>query len=148
MRTLNAAELSAPSAEVARQTNMPEESVELLRAGELDTCWVACRCITDSPFADPGEQCPMSFFTCFLCPNAIMTPEHLPQVIALRDEIVARTRHLTDEEWQAEVADFVGAVEDAIAQFSSDDIATARAKMTEAHTETARTLLDYEGRMR
>ena len=148
LRTLNAAELSAPSAEVARQTNMPEESVELLRAGELDTCWVACRCITDSPFADPGEQCPMSFFTCFLCPNAIMTPEHLPQVIALRDEIVARTRHLTDEEWQAEVGDFVGAVEDAIAQFSSDDIATARAKMTETHTETARTLLDYEGRMR
>ena len=146
--TLSAAELAAPSAEVARQTNMPEESVELLRAGELDTCWIACRCITDSPFADHGEQCPMSFFVCFVCPNAIMTPEHLPLAIALRDEVVARTRHLTDEDWQAEVAEFFGAVEDAIAQFSPDDIATAQAKLTETHTETARTLLDSGGRMR
>nr|WP_314841387.1 hypothetical protein [uncultured Microbacterium sp.] len=55
------------------ETSLPES---------VDGALTGCRGPDDSPHAPLGEVCPMSRMgTCFTCPNAIITTEHLPAVI-------------------------------------------------------------------
>ena len=64
-----------------------ERAAQLVR-GELNTSCAACLDIMDSPFAErAGEPCPATDMSCFGCRNAVVTPEHLPQVVAL-DEVL------------------------------------------------------------
>lgn len=54
-----------------------------LRDGQLDGALAACRDPEDSPFAAAGSICPMSRSgRCFTCPNAIVTADHLPELVA------------------------------------------------------------------
>jgi hypothetical protein len=59
----------------------------LLLAGELDLWLSACRDFTGSPFAAPGKPCPVAFWSCPDCPNAIITSRKLPAILAFLDHI-------------------------------------------------------------
>ena len=95
-----------------------------------DTAVVRCRDISDSPFAERGELCPVSLRTCFQCSNGYMTPDHLPRVLTYMSELKARTRHLSDEEWQDTHAYTYSVLQDAIEQFTEAELNEARGSVT------------------
>ena len=101
--------------------------------------------IRNSPLAVPGEQCPVSFITCFGCPCGIMPPQHLPLLVALYDELVRGTGHLTDEEWQNGPVLLHAHLQGALAKYTPEEIEQARDSATEMDTAIARTLLHREG---
>ena len=79
------------------------EAAAALRS--VDTGVVSCGDILHSPFAEPGELCPMSLRTCFGCSNAYMAPHHLPRVITYMSELKAVTgaperRRMAERAWR------------------------------------------------
>ena len=106
-----------------------------------DTAVVACSDISHSPFAEPGELCPVSLRTCFTCPNAYMAPRHLPLVITYMSELKAATGHLSDEEWQEVHGDTYAVLQDATGQFTEAEVSEARGSVTPDDVTLVRTVL-------
>ena len=106
-----------------------------------DTAVVACSDISHSPFAEPGELCPVSLRTCFTCPNSYMGPRHLPRVITYMSEMKATTRHLPAEEWQDTHADTYATLQDAIEQFTEAELNEARDSVTAEDVAVVRNVL-------
>ena len=71
----------------------------LLLAGELDLWLSACRDFTGSPFAAPGKPCPVAFWSCLDCPNAIITSRKLPAILAFLDHIEGQREALSADAW-------------------------------------------------
>ncbi|WP_261563119.1 hypothetical protein [Frankia tisae] len=76
----------------------PEQVAPLL-AGELDLWLSACRDFANSPFGSPGKPCPVPFWSCLDCSNAIITSRKLPAVLAFLDHVEEQREHLDAEAW-------------------------------------------------
>jgi len=70
-----------------------------LLAGELDLWLSACRDFTASPFAAPGKPCPVPFWSCLDCPNAIITSRKLPAILAFLDHIEGQREAMSADAW-------------------------------------------------
>ena len=53
------------------------------RPGQDDTATASCGDYTHSPFSPHGLPCRASFLLCLACPNAVITPRHLPRLAYL-----------------------------------------------------------------
>ena len=91
VRSLSAADIAAARDNpepVALKLGVPVVTLNLILAGRLDTATSACVDFLNSPFADePGDPCPASFLTCLACANSVITPQHLPRLVALLDAL-------------------------------------------------------------
>ncbi|MEU9658729.1 hypothetical protein [Streptomyces chartreusis] len=65
--------------------------------GELDTAASSCLDIEHSPFS--ADRCDVSFRTCLRCPNALITHQHLPALLALTDEIEQARQTMPIDAW-------------------------------------------------
>jgi hypothetical protein len=72
---------------------------EALLAGELDLWLSACRDFTGSPFAAPGKPCPVPFWSCLDCPNAVITSRKLPAILAFLDHIEGQRTAMNADAW-------------------------------------------------
>ena len=106
-----------------------------------DTGVVACSDILHSPFAEPGELCPVSLRMCFECPNAYIAPHHLPRVTTYMSELKAVTGHLSDEEWQNVHGDTYAQLQDATGQFTEAELSEARGSVTSDDVTIVRAVL-------
>jgi hypothetical protein len=70
-----------------------------LLAGELDLWLSACRDFTASPFGAPGKPCPVPFWSCLDCPNAIITSRKLPTILAFLDHIEGQREAMSADAW-------------------------------------------------
>ncbi|MFD7870675.1 MULTISPECIES: hypothetical protein [unclassified Microbacterium] len=102
--------------------NVDENALRGSVAGAL----TGCRDPEDSPHAPQGEVCPMSRMgTCFTCPNAIITVEHLPAVV-LVNAVSAPDAAVNPTTWQ-KVWGFIHAATATILQmFPRDAVNDAR----------------------
>ena len=83
--------------EEERLTQRPTDAVELLGipaeqlppllSGESDLWLSSCRSFFDSPFGVKGKPCPVSFFACLGCSNAVITRRKLPAILAFLNHI-------------------------------------------------------------
>jgi hypothetical protein len=95
-------------------------------AGELDTAFAACLDIRHSPFND--GICQASFLTCFQCPNALATQQHLPALLALLDRLeIARQAMDTGTWWDRHGRTWRAITEDILPRFTPAEIAKAKA---------------------
>jgi len=76
----------------------PEKAGPLL-SGELDLWLSACRDFTASPHAAPGKPCPVPFWNCLGCPNAIITSRKLPAILAFLDHIEGQREAMNAGTW-------------------------------------------------
>ncbi|WP_435278726.1 hypothetical protein [Rhodococcus yananensis] len=91
---------------VAATLGIPVHTLTLLLAGRLDTPTVACVDFFGSPFADEaGQPCPASFFACFACGNAVITPRHLPRLVVLLDALDDIATVVPPPRWERDFAD-------------------------------------------
>lgn len=108
VRAMNAADVAAaqhdPAAAAAR-FGVAETTLKLLLAGNLDTPTGACVDFFNSPFStNPGDPCPASFFACFACGNSVITPRHLPRLVALLDALDTIATVVTPSRWETDYA--------------------------------------------
>lgn len=103
----------------------------------------ACRCVDSDHHPFTGTRCDFDLFDCLLCPNARISEDNLPVVIAIHDELsqrVAVKRQLPRT--RAAVLKLLSA---SIAQgelAAVDALARARTDQTPAHRNLARELID------
>lgn len=90
----------------AAALDIPVHTLKLLLAGRLDTPTVACVDFFGGPFADAaGQPCPASFFACFGCGNAVITPRHLPRLVVLLDALDDVATVVTPHRWDRDFSE-------------------------------------------
>lgn len=103
------AEAHANPESVAANLGVSVPTLKLILAGQLDTAASACTDFCNSPFADAvGEPCPASFLLCLACPNSVVTPRHLPGLVALRDALDNIATIVPAGRWEQSYAEHYG----------------------------------------
>jgi hypothetical protein len=69
-----------------------------------DTATTGCTGYHASPFSEPGQPCRASFLACTACPNAVVTPRHLPRLAYLHQALDQLRTVLEPETWQQDWA--------------------------------------------
>ncbi|MFE1558899.1 hypothetical protein ACFW6V_28445 [Streptomyces sp. NPDC058734] len=82
-------------------TVLTEPEVTAVRGGESDVFLASCRDFHATPWAPPGTACPVSFWGCLECPNAVFTLRHLPSILGFLDFIERQRDELPEPAWQA-----------------------------------------------
>ncbi|MDX3525977.1 hypothetical protein P1P75_05890 [Streptomyces sp. ID05-39B] len=77
-----------------------EETLHQALDGQLDTVASSCLDIEHSPFTD--GRCDVSFLTCLRCPNALITEDHLPALLALVDTLDTARQSMDMDAWVSE----------------------------------------------
>jgi hypothetical protein len=94
-----AAEVQAETAEAAKLLRLDRLRLHRLATGELDVDGgiAACADPHTSPFASPGELCRAAKLgLCLVCPNAILTPQHIPGLQRFDAEVIDEHRRSLD----------------------------------------------------
>ncbi|MDN4491596.1 hypothetical protein QQX13_12200 [Demequina sp. SYSU T00068] len=68
-------------------------------SGKSDTATVACEDITHNPIT--GAPCTESFMACLACPNAVVTPRHVPRLAYLWQALEDRRSAFTARVWES-----------------------------------------------
>ncbi|MFA3876149.1 hypothetical protein ABS735_21090 [Streptomyces sp. MMCC 100] len=119
--------IQAPS-EAPQLLGVAPQEVELLLSGESDLWLSSCRNFFDSPFGTKGKACPVSFFGCLSCGNAVITRRKLPAILAFLNHIETERARTPEVEWTARF----GGVRQQILhlilpRFSESDVLNAKA---------------------
>jgi hypothetical protein len=69
------------------------------RDSQADTATASCEDYTRSPFSPHGSPCRASFLLCLACPNAVITPRHLPRLAYLHQALDALRAVLPAGTW-------------------------------------------------
>jgi hypothetical protein len=69
------------------------------RDSQADTATANCEDYTHSPFSPHGSPCRASFLLCLACPNAVITPRHLPRLACLHQALDALRAVLPAGTW-------------------------------------------------
>lgn len=146
VRAMNAGEVEQarqhPEA-AAATLDVPVHTLKLLLAGRLDTPTAACMDFFGSPFADEaGQPCPASFFACFACGNAVITPRHLPRLVVLLDALDDIATVVTSTRWDRDFAEHYARLRTVLtANATTAEITQARGAAHEEDREMVRRLL-------
>ncbi|MGV9758340.1 hypothetical protein ACWDUC_21260 [Streptomyces tricolor] len=81
------AELKQDAAAAAKELNVEPVAAKKLLNGEMDLWLSSCRDFFDSPFGTTGQACPVPFWSCLDCSNAVITSRKLPAVLAYLDHL-------------------------------------------------------------
>lgn len=120
--------LTQQPADAVELLGIPAEQLPPLLSGESDLWLSSCRSFFDSPFGVKGKPCPVSFFACLGCSNAVITRRKLPAILAFLNHIEAERAKTPAAEWAARF----GRAHQQILQliiprFSQGDVLDARA---------------------
>ena len=146
MRTLTAAEVAEACRDpkpVASKLGVSVVTLNLILAGQLDTPTCSCTDFHASPFADAaGDPCPASFLTCLACPNSVVTPAHLPRLVALHDALDNVATLVPENRWQLSYAEHYGRLTTVLrSNATAAEIAAARQSATDADRTLVEELL-------
>ncbi|MFB0627598.1 hypothetical protein [Streptomyces sp. AB3(2024)] len=81
------AELKQDTAAAAKELEVEPGDARKLLDGEMDLWLSSCRDFFDSPFGTTGQACPVPFWSCLDCSNAVITSRKLPAVLAYLDHL-------------------------------------------------------------
>lgn len=146
IRSLTAAEVAAARRDpetAATLLDIPVSTLKLLLAGSLDTATTACTDFLNSPFAaSAGEPCPASFFACFTCTNAVITPDHLPRLVTLLDALDNVATLVAPARWETDYRDHYARLQTILDQNATQaEIGDARHHVTDADRDIVSALL-------
>lgn len=88
------------------------------------TPWAECTDVNNHPAT--GQHCRSSFLDCFTCTNCVITPEHLPAIVGLRDALAHRRQHLTEYDWTEQYAAVWASIQqDILPRFTPTEVSAA-----------------------
>jgi hypothetical protein len=91
--------VAADPARAPAVLGVPPAQASALLAGEHDLWLCACRDFFASPFGSAGQACPVPFWGCLDCKNAVVTGRKLPQILALLNHLERERERLDAAEW-------------------------------------------------
>jgi hypothetical protein len=94
-----AVEVRAETGGAAHVLRLDRVKLHQLAVGDLDVdgAIAACTDLHASAFADPGELCRAARLgLCLVCPNAVVTPDHIPGLRRFDSEIIEQHRRTLD----------------------------------------------------
>lgn len=146
VRVLTAAEVTQARRDpepVASKLGVSVVTLKLILAGQLDTPTCSCIDFRASPFAEgAGDPCPASFLACLACPNSVLTPAHLPRLVALRDALDNVATIVPENRWQLSYAEHYGRLTTLLrSNATAAEIAAARQSATDADRTLVEELL-------
>jgi hypothetical protein len=81
---------------------VPALEVEAFLDGSQDLWLASCAGFYQSPFAKkPGEACPVPFWGCLACLNAVITTRKLPALLAFVDFMTEQREKTSARDWEA-----------------------------------------------
>jgi len=80
---------------------VPPDEVIAFLDGDQDVWLASCSGFYNSPFGKRDEPCPVPFWGCLGCSNAVITSRKLPAVIAFLDFMLAQRETLNAPDWAA-----------------------------------------------
>jgi hypothetical protein len=80
---------------------VPPDEVIAFLDGSKDLWLASCSGFYASPFGDKGHPCPVPFWGCLDCGNAVITSRKLPSLIAFLSFMVAQRESLRATDWAA-----------------------------------------------
>lgn len=146
IRSMTAAEVTAARRDpetAATKLGIPVPTLKLLLAGNLDTATTACTDFLNSPFAaTAGQPCPASFFACFTCTNAVITPEHLPRLVTLLDALDNVATLVSPARWESDYRDHYARLQAILDQNATKaEIGDARRHVTDTDRDIVTALI-------
>jgi len=129
---------------VARRFKVTVDVLKRILAGKLDTVLAACVDYNNSPFSPPGQPCDASFFMCLQCECARATPQHLPILVLVYDELRLKQHAMTPLVWSTRFMKPYTQLEDLIDRFGNAAVSAAREDVTDQDRILVRRLLDRE----
>ncbi len=80
---------------------LPAEDTEAFLDGNQDLWLASCAGFYQSPFAKkPGEACPVPFWGCLACRNAVITTRKLPALLAFVDFMIEQREKMSARDWE------------------------------------------------
>ena len=95
------AEARMRAAPAAASLPVPPAEVVLFLDGAQDLWLASCSGFYASPFGIKGQPCPVPFWGCLDCGNAVITSRKLPSLIAFLDFMVVQRENLHAADWVA-----------------------------------------------
>jgi hypothetical protein len=117
---------------VAEKLGVSVVTLKLILSGRLDTPTASCIDFGNGPFVEaPGDPCPASFLVCLACSNSVITPRHLPRLVALRDALDNVATMVSSSRWELSYAEHYGRLCSVIRDnATAAEIAVARTSIT------------------
>jgi hypothetical protein len=110
---------------------VPPLEVTAFLDGAQDVWLASCSGFYDSPFGTQGQPCPIPFWGCLECVNAVITSRKLPALIAFLNFMTAQRESLTAADWSAKFARAYRRIaEQILPAFPEADVLAARAIAT------------------
>jgi hypothetical protein len=107
--------------------DVPPAEVAAFPDGAQDLWLASCSAFYASPFGRTGEACPVPFWGCLECKNAVITATKLPALIAFMDFMVAQREALSSADWAAKFGRVHARIaEQILPAFPEAEIAAAR----------------------
>jgi hypothetical protein len=105
-------------------------ALAVLLDGEQDVWLASCASFYASPHGPPGTPCPLPFWGCLECPNAVITARKLPAILAFLDFIEDQRRALPAGDWAVKFARAHARITtDVLPAFGSGVVAEARQRL-------------------
>jgi hypothetical protein len=131
-------------AAAAEQLGIEIPMLQRLLDGWLDTALAACVDETHSPYSDPGTACSASFLLCLSCPNARVTPAHLPVQALAHHKIAALLSAMPPDRWARRFGLAEAQLRHLLGEFSPARVSDALALATPADAAMIDRLLSGE----
>jgi hypothetical protein len=80
---------------LVQEAGLDADGLVALLGGEQDVFVAGCASPLNSPHAPPGTLCPARPWVCLLCPLAVFTPRHLPNLLRLKDYFSRQAAQMT-----------------------------------------------------
>lgn len=94
-------ELRSDPTQASERLGMAAPQVAEIFSGKRDLWLASCKDFYNSPFGSKGSGCPVPYWGCLDCPNAVITGRKLPGIIAFLNFLVGEREALPDGEWMA-----------------------------------------------
>jgi hypothetical protein len=116
-------------AQAPARLGIAASQVQPLLTGECDLWLAGCKNFYNSPHGTPGCPCPVPFWGCLDCPNAVITSRKLPAIISFLNFLILQRDVLAEAEWAARYeCTFARIVHQILPAFPEAVVASARAK--------------------
>ena len=96
-----AADLAGRYPELISRMNLDDTAIAALLGGEQDVFTAACADPLSGLHGPPGKPCPARPWVCLLCPLAVFTPRHAPNLLRLRAFFARQWQQMPSEQFMA-----------------------------------------------
>lgn len=130
-----AAELAARFGEIAAGMSLDDEAITQLAGGQRDVFTAACADPLSGLHGPAGKPCPARPWVCLLCPLAVFTPRHAPNLLRLKAFFARQWQQLPASHFMAVFGPYAQRIDEVLACYDPDLLAVAASRVTGSDSE-------------